>query len=83
VPELQGFARTIARWETSILAAPDEAHHSATEGTNLTVKNLEPLGFGFRNVENHRLLVLMRFGAPWQHLTVTPIRHRHLSGRCV
>jgi hypothetical protein len=68
VPELVRLARTIARWETPIL----RWHHNrltnaTTEGTNLIVKNIKRLGFGFRNFDNSRLRLLLRCGAPWQH----------------
>jgi hypothetical protein len=67
VPELERLARTIGRWETPIL----RWHHTGltnatTEGTNLIVKNIKRLGFGFRNFENYRLRLLLRCGAPWR-----------------
>jgi transposase len=46
-------ARTIARWETPILRwhrAP--LTNAATAGTNLIIKNIKRLGFGFRNFDN-------------------------------
>jgi len=75
VPELVRLARTIARWETPIL----RWHHTrltnaTTEGTNLIVKNIKRLGFGFRNFDNYRLRLLLRCGAPWQHRPVASIR---------
>jgi transposase len=77
VPELVRLARTIARWETPIL----RWHHTrltnaTTEGTNLVVKNIKRLGFGFRNFGNYRLRLLLRCGAPWQHRPVASIRPR-------
>jgi transposase len=77
VPELERLARTIARWETPIL----RWHHTrltnaTTEGTNLIVKNIKRLGFGFRNFDNYRLRLLLRCGAPWQHRPVASIRPR-------
>jgi transposase len=77
VPELVRLARTIARWETPIL----RWHHNrltnaTTEGTNLIVKNIKRLGFGFRNFDNYRLRLLLRCGAPWQHRPVASIRPR-------
>jgi transposase len=77
VPELERLARTIARWETPIL----RWHHTrltnaATEGTNLIIKNIKRLGFGFRNFDNYRLRLLLRCGAPWQHHRVASIRPR-------
>jgi transposase len=77
VPELERLAHTIARWETPIL----RWHHTrltnaATEGTNLVIKNIKRLGFGFRNFDNYRLRLLLRCGAPWQHRSVASIRPR-------
>ena len=50
---------------------------NTSEGTNLIVKNIKRLGFGFRNFENYRLRLLLRCGAPWQHHQVASIRPRH------
>jgi transposase len=77
VPELERLARTIARWETPIL----RWHHTrltnaATEGTNLVIKNIKRLGFGFRNFDNYRLRLLLRCGTPWHHRPVASIRPR-------
>jgi transposase len=77
VPELERLTHTIARWETPIL----RWHHTrltnaATEGTNLVIKNIKRLGFGFRNFNNYRLRLLLRCGAPWQTRQVTSIRPR-------
>ena len=83
VPELKRLARTIARWETPILRWHRTGlTNAATEGTNLIVKNIKRLGFGFRNFDNYRLRLLLRSGAPWQHqpshinTTPPPTRHR-------
>jgi Transposase len=51
LPELERLARTISRWETPIL----RWHHTlltnaAAEGTNLVIKNIKRLGFGFGTV---------------------------------
>jgi transposase len=78
VPELQRLARTVGRWETPILRwHRTKLTNAATEGTNLVVKNVKRLGFGFRNFENYRLRLLLRCGAPWQHRPVASIRPRH------
>ena len=78
VPELERLARTIARWETPILRWHRTGlTNAATEGTNLIVKNIKRLGFGFRNFDNYRLRLLLRCGAPWQHHRVASIRPRH------
>ncbi len=68
MPELERLARTVARWETPILRWHRTGlTNAATEGTNLIVKNIKRLGFGFRNFDNYRLRLLLRCGAPWQH----------------
>jgi transposase len=78
VSELERLARTIGRWETPILRWHRTGlTNAATEGTNLIIKNIKRLGFGFRNFENYRLRLLLRCGAPWQHHTVASIRPRH------
>jgi transposase len=78
VPELARLAKTITRWETPILRwHRTRLTNAATEGTNLIVKNVKRLGFGFRNFDNYRLRLLLRCGAPWQHHTVASIRPRH------
>ena len=46
------------------------------DGTNLVIKNVKRLGFGFRNFDNYRLRLLLRCGAPWQHRPVASIRRR-------
>jgi transposase len=77
VPELQRLARTIARWETPILRwHRTRLTNAATEGTNLVIKNIKRLGFGFRNFDNYRLRLLLRCGTPWQHRPVASIRPR-------
>jgi transposase len=79
VAELERLARTVARSEAPILRWHRTGlTNAATEGTNLIVKNIKRLGFGFRNLENYRLRLLLRCGAPWQHPVVAPIRPRHL-----
>jgi transposase len=77
VPELERLARTIARWETPILRwHRTRLTNAATEGTNLVIKNIKRLGFGFRNFENYRLRLLLRCGAPWKTRPVASIRPR-------
>jgi transposase len=77
VPELERLARTIARWETPILRwHRTRLTNAATEGTNLIIKNIKRLGFGFRNFENYRLRLLLRCGTPWHTRHVASIRPR-------
>jgi transposase len=76
VPELERLARTIARWEVPILRwHRTRLTNAATEGTNLVIKNIKRLGFGFRNFHNYRLRLLLRCG-PWQHRHLASIRPR-------
>jgi transposase len=77
VPELERLAGTIARWEVPILRRHrTRLTNAATEGTNLVIKNVKCLGFGFRNFDNHRLGLLLRCGAPRHHRLVASIRPR-------
>jgi transposase len=77
VAELERLARTIARWETPILRWHRTGlTNAATEGTNLIIKNIKRLGFGFRNFDNYRLRLVLRCGAPWQTRQVASIRPR-------
>ncbi|MGH9232710.1 MAG: ISL3 family transposase [Acidimicrobiales bacterium] len=77
VAELERLARTISRWETPILRwHRTRLTNAATEGTNLVIKNIKRLGFGFRNFDNYRLRLLLRCGAPWQTRPTASIRRR-------
>jgi transposase len=77
VPELERLARTIARWEVPILRwHRTRLTNAATEGTNLVIKNIKRLGFGFRNFENYRLRLLLRCGHRWHTHPVASIRPR-------
>lgn len=77
VAELARLSKTIRRWEPQILAWHRTGlTNAAVEGTNLIVKNIKRLGFGFRNFENYRLRLLLRCGAPWQTRPVASIRPR-------
>ena len=86
MPELARLARAIARWETPILRwHRTRLTNAATEGTNLIIKNIKRLGFGFTNFDNYRLRLLLRCGAPWQHPQVASIRRRQprISAVCL
>jgi transposase len=77
VPELERLARTIARGETPILSwHRTRLTNAATEGTNLIIKNIKRLGFGFRNFDNYRPRPLLRCGTPWQTRHIASIRPR-------
>jgi transposase len=78
IPELERLARTVARWEIPILRwHRTRLTNAATEGTNLVIKNIKRLGFGFRNFNNYRLRLLLRCGTPWHTHPVASIRPRH------
>jgi transposase len=82
VLELERLARTIARWETPILRwHRTRLTNAATEGTNLVIKNVKRLGFGFRNFENYRLRLLLRCGAPWRSCCTDAEGARDLRAR--
>jgi transposase len=77
VDELERLARTVARWETPILRWHRTGlTNAATEDTNLVIKNIKRLGYGFQNFENYRLRLLLPCGAPRQHHPVASIRPR-------
>lgn len=77
VPELTRLAKTVGRWEVAILRwHRTRLTNAATEGTNLIIKNVKRLGFGFRNFDNYRLRLLLRCGAPWKTRPVASIRPR-------
>lgn len=77
VPELTRLAKTIRRWEVPILRwHRTRLTNAATEGTNLIIKNVKRLGYGFRNFDNYRLRLLLRCGAPWKTRPVASIRPR-------
>ena len=79
MPELERLARTIAHWETPILRwHRTRLTNTTTEGTNLIIKNIKRLGYGFRNSDNYHLRLLLRCGAPWQHPQVASIQPQKL-----
>lgn len=80
VVELTRLAKTIRRWETPLLRWHTTGLTNATtEGTNLIIKNIKRLGFGFRNFENYRLRLLLRCGTTWKTRTAPSIRGRQPS----
>ncbi len=80
VVELTRLAKTIRRWETPLLRWHTTGLTNAgTEGTNLIIKNIKRLGFGFRNFENYRLRLLLRCGTTWKTHTAPSIRGRQPS----
>jgi transposase len=77
IHELARLSRTVRRWEPQILGWHRTGlTNAAVEGTNLIVKNVKRLGFGFTNFANYRLRLLLRCGAAWQHRPVASIRPR-------
>ena len=80
VVELTRLAKTIRRWETPLLRwHTTRLTNASVEGTNLIIKNIKRLGFGFRNFENYRLRLLLRCGTTWHTRTAPSIRGRQPS----
>ena len=80
VIELTRLAKTIRRWEIPLLRWHTTGLTNAgVEGTNLIIKNIKRLGFGFRNFENYRLRLLLRCGTTWKTRTAPSIRGRQPS----
>ena len=75
VVELTRLAKTIRRWEIPLLRWHTTGLTNAgVEGTNLIIKNIKRLGFGFRNFENYRLRLLLRCGTTWKTRAAPSIR---------
>ena len=80
VVELTRLAKTIRRWEIPLLRwHTTRLTNAATEGTNLIIKNIKRLGFGFTNFDNYRLRLLLRCGTTWKTRTAPSIRSRQPS----
>ncbi len=80
VHELSRLAKTIRRWETPLLRWHTTGLTNAgTEGTNLIIKNIMRLGFGFRNFKNYRLRLLLRCGTTPKTRAAPSIRGRQPS----
>ena len=80
VVELTQLAKTIRRWEIPLLRWHTTALTNAgVEGTNLIIKNIKQLGFGFRNFENYRLRLLLRCDTTWKTRAAPSIRGRQPS----
>jgi transposase len=77
VPELTRLARTIANWETELLAFFDTGlSNGRTEGVNLMIKKIKRVGHGFRNYDNYRLRLLLHCGVAWNTPRTTRLRGR-------
>jgi transposase len=79
VPEMRRFARTVARWQTEILAwhTTGGASNGPTEAVNLAIKNIKRVGRGFRNFANYRLRLLLHCGGVnWQDQPAARLRGR-------
>ncbi len=80
VVELTRLAKTIRRWQTPLLRwHTTKLTNAGVEGTNLIIKNIKRLGFGFTNFENYRLRLLLRCGTTWQTRAAPSIRARQPS----
>ena len=77
VVELTRLAKTIRRWEIPLLRWHiTRLTNAGVEGTNVTIKNIKRLGFGFTNFENYRLRLLLRCGTTRHTRTAPSIRGR-------
>ena len=78
VPELHRLGRTIAAWQDQLLAyfTTSGASNGPTEAVNLLIKRIKRVGFGFRNLANYRLRLLLHCGMTWQTHRTERIRGR-------
>lgn len=78
VPELVRLATTISNWQDEFLAYfdTDGTSNGPTEAINLLVKRIKRVGFGFRNLCNYRLRLLLHCGVDWHTQPTTQIRGR-------
>ena len=78
VPELVRLARTLDAWTNELLAyfTTGAVSNGPTEAINLLIKRIKRIGFGFRNLANYRLRLLLHCGVHWQTPSATPIRGR-------
>lgn len=78
VPELVRLATTISNWQDEFLAyfATAGTSNGPTEAINLLIKRIKRVGFGFRNLRNYRLRLLLHCGVDWQTQPTTRIRGR-------
>lgn len=76
--ELERLGRTIAAWETQLLAyfTTGGTSNGPTEAINLLVKRIKRVGFGFRNFANYRLRLPLHCGVIWHSHRTTRIRGR-------
>jgi len=78
VPELVRLASTIDRWTDELLAfhTTGGASNGPAEAVNLLIENARRTGYGFRNLDNYRLRLLLTCGIKWQTPPVARIRGR-------
>ena len=78
VPELLRLARTLDAWREELLAyfTTGGVSNGPTEAINLLIKRIKRVGFGFRNLDNYRLRLLLHCGVDWHTPVATPIRGR-------
>lgn len=78
VPELVRLASTIDRWTDELLAfhTTNGASNGPAEAVNLLIENARRAGYGFRNLNNYRLRLLLACGIKWQTPPVARIRGR-------
>lgn len=78
VPELLRLARTLDAWREELLAyfTTGGVSNGPTEAINLLIKRIKRVGFGFRNLDNYRLRLLLHCGVTWNTPRTIPIRGR-------
>jgi len=78
IPELTRLAATIDSWRTELLPCLDTGgvSNGPTEAINLLIKKIKRIERGFRNFDNYRLRLLLRYGIDWNTIRATPIRGR-------
>ena len=76
IAECQRLARTVRRWETELLAwhASGGLTNARTEATNLLIKKVKRVGYGFRNFDNYRIRLLLHCGVDWHTQPAARIR---------
>jgi transposase len=77
VPEVERLARTVASWESELLAYhTGRLSNAKTEAVNLLIEKVRRVGHGYRNWRNYRLRPLLHCGVKWHTPPTAKIRGR-------
>lgn len=78
VAELTRLAKTVRDWQNEILNyhRTGLASNGPTEAVNLLIETTRRIGYGFRNIDNYRLRLLLACGVKWHTPTTARIRRR-------